>query len=167
MIEIKITGDTANAIMNDLFVLAAAWAKEPEKATEALEKAQEVKVPAETAKAPQNETSAKSEPVSPMVKQSASPDGSNVKQCIRKEDFGKREPSPFMKFVDTVVQCISEEQHTELKALSSKFLTADPGKHRPMLRKWFDDHNVKRLSELPAAKADEFKKWLEANMDAG
>ena len=143
MIEIKITGDTANAIMNDLFVLAAAWAKEPEKATEALEKAQEVKVPAETAKAPQNETSAKSEPVSPMVKQFASPDGSNVKQCI------------------------SEEQHTELKALSSKFLTADPGKHRPMLRKWFDDHNVKRLSELPAAKADEFKKWLEANMDAG
>ena len=45
MIEIKITGDTANAIMNDLFVLAAAWAKEPEKATEALEKAQEVVKP--------------------------------------------------------------------------------------------------------------------------
>ena len=34
MIEIKITGDTANAIMNDLFVLAAAWAKEPKKAKE-------------------------------------------------------------------------------------------------------------------------------------
>ena len=80
MIEIKITGDSANDIMNDLFVLAAAWAKEPEKATAALEKAQEVKVPAEPAKAPQNETSAKSEPVSPMVKQFASPDGSNVKQ---------------------------------------------------------------------------------------
>ena len=143
MIEIKITGSTANDIMNDLFVLAAAWAQESQEATGALEKAQEVKVPAETANAPKNETSAKSEPVSPMVKQFAAPDGRNVKQCI------------------------SEEQHTELKALSSKFLTADPGKHRPMLRKWFDDHNVKRLSELPAAKADEFKKWLEANMDAG
>ena len=68
MIEIKITGDTANDIMNDLFVLAAAWAKEPEKATEALEKAQEVKAPTGPAKAPQTETSAKSEPVSPMVK---------------------------------------------------------------------------------------------------
>ena len=33
MIEIKITGDTANAIMNDLFVLAAAWAQESQEAT--------------------------------------------------------------------------------------------------------------------------------------
>ena len=30
MIEINITVDTANDIMNDLFVLAEAWAKEPE-----------------------------------------------------------------------------------------------------------------------------------------
>ena len=34
MIEIKITGDTANAIMNDLFVLAAAFVKDPKKAKE-------------------------------------------------------------------------------------------------------------------------------------
>ena len=34
MIEIKITGDTANDIMNDLFVLAAAFVKDPKKAKE-------------------------------------------------------------------------------------------------------------------------------------
>ena len=34
MIEIKITGDTANDVMLDLFKLASAWAKEPEKAKE-------------------------------------------------------------------------------------------------------------------------------------
>ena len=34
MIEIKITGNTANDIMNDLFVLAAAFVKDPKKAKE-------------------------------------------------------------------------------------------------------------------------------------
>ncbi len=139
MIEIKITGDTANAIMNDLFVLTAAWAKEPEKATEALEKAQEVKVPAETAKAPQNETSAKSEPVSPMVKQFASPDGSNVKQCIRKEDFG------------TIKQKVAE------------FIQKDKAANSKALKQFLADHGSHKLSELDEKFIPDLQKLIEGD----
>ena len=137
MIEIKITGDTANDIMNDLFVLAAAWAKEPEKATEALEKAQEVKVPAETAKAPQNETSAKSEPVSPMVKQFASPDGSNVKQCIKAEDFG------------TIKQKVAE------------FIQKDKAANSKALKQFLADHGSHKLSELDEKFIPDLQKLIE------
>ena len=139
MIEIKITGNTANAIMNDLFVLAAAWAKEPEKATEALEKAQEVKVPAETAKAPQNETSAKSEPVSPMVKQFASPDGSNVKQCIKAEDFG------------TIKQKVAE------------FIQKDKAANSKALKKFLADHGSHKLSELDEKFIPDLQKLIEGD----
>ena len=139
MIEIKITGDTANAIMNDLFVLAAAWAKEPEKATEALEKAQEVKVPAETAKAPQNETSAKSEPVSPMVKQFASPDGSNVKQCIKAEDFG------------TIKQKVAE------------FIQKDKAANSKALKQFLADHGSHKLSELDEKFIPDLQKLIEGD----
>lgn len=139
MIEIKITGDTANAIMNDLFVLTAAWAKEPEKATEALGKAQEVKVPAETAKAPQNETSAKSEPVSPMVKQFASPDGSNVKQCIRKEDFG------------TIKQKVAE------------FIQKDKAANSKALKQFLADHGSHKLSELDEKFIPDLQKLIEGD----
>ena len=139
MIEIKITGDTANAIMNDLFVLAAAWAKEPEKATEALEKAQEVKVPAETAKAPQNETSAKSEPVSPMVKQFASPDGSNVKQCIKAEDFG------------TIKQKVSD------------FIQKDKAANSKALKQFLADHGSHKLSELDEKFIPDLQKLIEGD----
>ena len=137
MIEIKITGDTANAIMNDLFVLAAAWAKEPEKATEALEKAQEVKVPAEPAKAPQNETS--SEPVSPMVKQFASPDGSNVKQCIKAEDFG------------TIKQKVTE------------FIQKDKAANSKALKKFLADHGSHKLSELDEKFIPDLQKLIEGD----
>ena len=139
MIEIKITGNTANAIMNDLFVLAAAWAKEPEKATEALEKAQEVKVPAETAKAPQNETSAKSEPVSPMVKQSASPDGSNVKQCVRKEDFGI------------------------IKQKVAEFIQKDKAANSKALKQFLADHGSHKLSELDEKFIPDLQKLIEGD----
>lgn len=139
MIEIKITGDTANAIMNDLFVLAAAWAKEPEKATEALEKAQEVKVPAEPAKAPQNETSAKSEPVSPMVKQFASPDGSNVKQCIKAEDFG------------TIKQKVAE------------FIQKDKAANSKALKQFLADHGSHKLSELDEKFIPDLQKLIEGD----
>nr|DAW25923.1 MAG TPA: Protein of unknown function (DUF2497) [Caudoviricetes sp.] len=153
-IKIEITGDNAKAIMAEMFKLCsgvfAAYDNPPAPADVQAAGLAMQDAPA-TAPAP-----------APVPAPTPAPTQEPAKQ-----DFVKGEPSPFMKFADTVVQCISEEQHTELKALSSKFLTADPGKHRPMLRKWFDDHNVKRLSELPAAKADEFKKWLEANMDAG
>ena len=137
MIEIKITGDTANAIMNDLFVLAAAWAKEPEKATEVLEKAQEVKVPAEPAKAPQNETSAKSEPVSPMVKQFAAPDGSNVKQCIKAENFG------------TIKQKVAE------------FIQKDKAANSKALKKFLADHGSHKLSELDEKFIPDLQKLIE------
>ena len=139
MIEIKITGDTANDIMNDLFVLAAAWAKEPEKATEALEKAQEVKVPTGPAKAPQNETSAKSEPVSPMVKQFASPDGSNVKQCIRKEDFG------------TIKQKVSD------------FIQKDKAANSKALKQFLADHGSHKLSELDEKFIPDLQKLIEGD----
>ena len=139
MIEIKITGDTANAIMNDLFVLAAAWAKEPEKATEALEKAQEVKLPAEPAKAPQNETSAKSEPVSPMVKQFASPDGSNVKQCIKAEDFG------------TIKQKVAE------------FIQKDKAANSKALKQFLADHGSHKLSELDEKFIPDLQKLIEGD----
>lgn len=139
MIEIKITGDTANAIMNDLFVLAAAWAKEPEKATEALEKAQEVKVPAEPAKAPQNETSAKSEPVSPMVKQFASPDGSNVKQCVRKEDFGI------------------------IKQKVAEFIQKDKAANSKALKQFLADHGSHKLSELDEKFIPDLQKLIEGD----
>lgn len=139
MIEIKITGDTANAIMNDLFVLAAAWAKEPEKATEALEKAQEVKVPTEPAKAPQNETSAKSEPVSPMVKQFASPDGSNVKQCIKAEDFG------------TIKQKVAE------------FIQKDKAANSKALKQFLADHGSHKLSELDEKFIPDLQKLIEGD----
>ena len=143
MIEIKITGDTANAIMNDLFVLAAAWAKEPEKATEALEKAQEVKVPAETAKAPQNETSVKSEPPamelkpeSPMVAAFAKKDGSNVKQCIRPEDFD------------------------DIKQACAAFLQKDKATNGPKLKAFLADHGTRKLSELDEKFLPDLRKLL-------
>ena len=143
MIEIKITGDTANAIMNDLFVLAAAWAKEPEKATEALEKAQEVKVPAETAKAPQNETSAKSEPPamelkpeSPMVAAFSQKDGSNVKQCIRPEDFD------------------------DIKQACAAFLQKDKATNGPKLKAFLADHGTRKLSELDEKFLPDLRKLL-------
>ena len=139
MIEIKITGDTANAIMNDLFVLAAAWAKEPEKATEALEKAQEVKLPAEQPKAPQNETSAKSEPVSPMVKQFAAPDGSNVKQCIKAEDFG------------TIKQKVAE------------FIQKDKAANSKALKQFLADHGSHKLSELDEKFIPDLQKLIEGD----
>lgn len=156
-IRIEITGDNAKSVMKEMFNLCNGVfssyqnppsAEETEAAGTALVNEPEHPEPKEqTAPAPQPE--AKEEAAHPEEDKKGVPD------------------NPFMGYAKDVVQCISEEQHTELKALSSKFLTADPVKHRPMLRKWFDDHNVKRLSELPAAKADEFKKWLEANMDAG
>lgn len=150
-IKIEITGENAKDVMAEMFNLCsgvfAAYRNPPsvdEVKTAGMAMAQE----------PSPASAPKEEPKPENVKSPETP-----KTGV--------EDNPFIGYAKDVVQCVSEEQHTELKALSSKFLTADPGKHRPMLRKWFDDHNVKRLSELPAAKADEFKKWLEANMDAG
>ena len=139
MIEIKITGNTANDVMLDLFKLASAWAKEPEKATEALEKAQEVKVPAEPAKAPQNETSAKSEPVSPMVKQFASPDGSNVKQCIKAEDFR------------TIKQKVAD------------FIQKDKAANSKALKQFLADHGSHKLSELDEKFIPDLQKLIEGD----
>ena len=118
MIEIKITSDTANDIMNDLFVLAAAWAKEPEKATEALEKAQ---------------------PVSPMVKQFASPDGSNVKQCIKAEDFG------------TIKQKVAE------------FIQKDKAANSKALKQFLADHGSHKLSELDEKFIPDLQKLIEGD----
>ena len=137
MIEIKITGDTANAIMNDLFVLAAAWAKEPEKATGGPAEGEGVKLPTETPPSPQDPTSAKSEPVSPMVKQFASPDGSNVKQCIRKEDFG------------TIKQKVAE------------FIQKDKAANSKALKKFLADHGSHKLSELDEKFIPDLQKLIE------
>lgn len=161
-IKIEITGDDAKATMAEMFKLCsgifAAYDNPPAPA--------DVRA---AGLAMQDTPAAGPEPVSvpaPTPAPAPAPAPTSV-QGPAKQNFVKNEPSPFMKFADTVIQCISEEQHTELKVLSSKFLAADPGKHRPMLRKWFDDHKVRRLSELPAAETEEFRKWLEANMNAG
>ena len=139
MIEIKITGDTANAIMNDLFVLAAAWAKEPEKATGGPAEGEGVKLPTETPPSPQDPTSAKSEPVSPMVKQFASPDGSNVKQCIKAEDFG------------TIKQKVAE------------FIQKDKAANSKALKKFLADHGSHKLSELDEKFIPDLQKLIEGD----
>ena len=139
MIEIKITGDTANAIMNDLFVLAAAWAQEPQEATGGPAEGEGVKLPTETPPSPQDPTSAKSEPVSPMVKQFASPDGSNVKQCIRKEDFG------------TIKQKVAE------------FIQKDKAANSKALKKFLADHGSHKLSELDEKFIPDLQKLIEGD----
>ena len=139
MIEIKITGDTANAIMNDLFVLAAAWAKESQEATGAPAEGEGVKLPTETPPSPQEPTSAKSEPVSPMVKQFASPDGSNVKQCIKAEDFG------------TIKQKVAE------------FIQKDKAANSKALKKFLADHGSHKLSELDEKFIPDLQKLIEGD----
>lgn len=76
------------------------------------------------------------------------------------------EDNPFMGYAKDVVQCVSEEQHNELKGICGQFVAAKPT-NRGKLRAWLTEHKVKRLSELPENLYEDFKKWLEANKDAG
>ena len=139
MIEIKITGNTANDVMLDLFKLASAWAQEPQEATGGPAEGEGVKLPTETPPSPQEPTSAKSEPVSPMVKQFASPDGSNVKQCIRKEDFR------------TIKQKVAE------------FIQKDKAANSKALKQFLADHGSHKLSELDEKFIPDLQKLIEGD----
>ena len=139
MIEIKITGDTANDVMLDLFKLASAWAQEPQEATGGPAEGEGVKLPTETPPSPQEPTSAKSEPVSPMVKQFASPDGSNVKQCIKAEDFG------------TIKQKVAE------------FIQKDKAANSKALKQFLADHGSHKLSELDEKFIPDLQKLIEGD----
>ena len=146
MIEIKITGDTANDIMNDLFVLAAAWAKEPQEATGGPAEGEGVKLPTETPPSPQEPTSAKSEPPAmelkpenPMVAAFAKKDGSNVKQCIRPEDFG------------TIKQKVSD------------FIQKDKAANSKALKQFLADHGSHKLSELDEKFIPDLQKLIEGD----
>ena len=143
MIEIKITGDTANDIMNDLFVLAAAWAQESQEATGAPAEGEGVKLPTETPPSPQEPTPAKSEPPAmelkpenPMVAAFAKKDGSNVKQCIRPEDFD------------------------DIKQACAAFLQKDKATNGPKLKAFLADHGTRKLSELDEKFLPDLRKLL-------
>ena len=139
MIEIKITGNTANDVMLDLFKLASAWAQEPQEATGGPAEGEGVKLPTETPPSPQEPTAAKSEPVSPMVKQFASPDGSNVKQCIRPEDFR------------TIKQKVAD------------FIQKDKAANSKALKQFLADHGSHKLSELDEKFIPDLQKLIEGD----
>ena len=139
MIEIKITGNTANDVMLDLFKLASAWAQEPQEATGGPAEGEGVKLPTETPPSPQEPTAAKSEPVSPMVKQFASPDGSNVKQCVRKEDF------------------------RIIKQKVADFIQKDKAANSKALKQFLADHGSHKLSELDEKFIPDLQKLIEGD----
>lgn len=155
-IRIEITGDNAKSVMKEMFNLCNGVfssyqnppsAEETEAAGTALVNEPEHPEPKEqTAPAPQPE--AKEEAAHPEEDKKGVPD------------------NPFMGYAKDVVQCVSEEQHNELKGICGQFVAAKPT-NRGKLRAWLTEHKVKRLSELPENLYEDFKKWLEANKNAG
>lgn len=150
-IKIEITGDNAKTVMQEMFNLCsgvfATYENPPttgevEAAGLAMEKEPET---APQVSAPQPKAEGAPKP---------------------KEEQKDTQESPFMKYAAEVTQCVTEDQHNELKGICSKFVAAN-SKNRNKLRTWLTDHKVKRLSELPESLYEEFKKWLEANENAG
>lgn len=148
-IKIEITGENAKDVMAEMFNLCsgvfAAYQNPPsvdEVKTAGMAMAQE----------PSPASAPKEEPKPENVKSPETP-----KTGV--------EDNPFMGYAKDVVQCVSEEQHNELKGICSRFVAAKPA-NRAKLRTWLTDHGVKRLSELPEKLYEDFKKWLEANKNA-
>lgn len=149
-IKIEITGENAKDVMAEMFNLCsgvfAAYQNPPsvdEVNTAGMAMAQE----------PSPASAPKEEPKPENVKSPETP-----KTGV--------EDNPFMGYAKDVVQCVSEEQHNELKGICGQFVAAKPtncGK----LRAWLTEHKVKRLSEMPENLYEDFKKWLEANKNAG
>lgn len=149
-IKIEITGENAKDVMAEMFNLCsgvfAAYQNPPsvdEVKTAGMAMAQE----------PSPASAPKEEPKPENVKSPETP-----KTGV--------EDNPFMGYAKDVVQCVSEEQHTELKGICGQFVAAKPA-NRGKLRAWLTEHKVKRLSELPENLYEDFKKWLEANKNAG
>lgn len=149
-IKIEITGENAKDVMAEMFNLCsgvfAAYQNPPsvdEVNTAGMAMAQE----------PSPASAPKEEPKPENVKSPETP-----KTGV--------EDNPFMGYAKDVVQCVSEEQHTELKGICGQFVAAKPT-NRGKLRAWLTEHKVKRLSELPENLYEDFKKWLEANKNAG
>ncbi|WP_440253062.1 hypothetical protein [Dialister succinatiphilus] len=149
-IKIEITGENAKDVMAEMFNLCsgvfAAYQNPPS--------VDEVKTAGMTmAQEPSPASASKEEPKPENVKSPETP-----KTGV--------EDNPFMGYAKDVVQCVSEEQHNELKGICGQFVAAKPT-NRGKLRAWLTEHKVKRLSELPENLYEDFKKWLEANKDAG
>lgn len=149
-IKIEITGENAKDVMAEMFNLCsgvfAAYQNPPsvdEVKTAGMAMAQE----------PSPVSAPKEEPEPENVKSPETP-----KTGV--------EDNPFMGYAKDVVQCVSEEQHNELKGICGQFVAAKPT-NRGKLRAWLTEHKVKRLSELPENLYEDFKKWLEANKNAG
>ena len=149
-IKIEITGENAKDVMAEMFNLCsgvfAAYQNPPsvdEVKTAGMAMAQE----------PSLASAPKEEPKPENVKSPETP-----KTGV--------EDNPFMGYAKDVVQCISEGQHNELKGICGQFVAAKPA-NRGKLRAWLTEHKVKRLSELPENLYEDFKKWLEANKNAG
>lgn len=148
-IKIEITGENAKDVMAEMFNLCsgvfAAYRNPPS--------ADEVKTAGTVMVQESSPASAsKEEPKPENVKPPETP-----KNGV--------EDNPFMGYAKEVVQCISEEQHNELKGICGQFVAAKPT-NRGKLRAWLTEHKVKRLSELPENLYEDFKKWLEANKNA-
>lgn len=148
-IKIEITGENAKDVMAEMFNLCsgvfAAYQNPPsvdEVKTAGMAMAQE----------PSPASVPKEEPKPENVKSPETP-----KTGV--------EDNPFMGYAKDVVQCVSEEQHNELKGICGQFVAAKPT-NRGKLRAWLTEHKVKRLSELPENLYEDFKKWLEANKNA-
>lgn len=148
-IKIEITGENAKDVMAEMFNLCsgvfAAYQNPPsvdEVKTAGMAMAQE----------PSPASAPKEEPEPKNVKSPETP-----KTGV--------EDNPFMGYAKDVVQCVSEEQHNELKGICGQFVAAKPT-NRGKLRAWLTEHKVKRLSELPENLFEDFKKWLEANKNA-
>lgn len=148
-IKIEITGENAKDVMAEMFNLCsgvfAAYQNPPsvdEVKTAGIAMAQE----------PSPASAPKEEPKPENVKSPETP-----KTGV--------EDNPFMGYAKDVVQCVSEEQHNELKGICGQFVAAKPA-NRGKLRAWLTEHKVKRLSELPENLYEDFKKWLEANKNA-
>lgn len=161
-IRIEITGDNANAIMKEMFNLCSgvfSTYQNPPSAEET--EAAGVSLVNEPTKAVETPSQPESkEQAAPAPQQKAE------KEAAHPEEDKKGVPdNPFMGYAKEVVQCISEDQHNELKGICSRFVAAKPA-NRAKLRTWLTDHGVKRLSELPEKLYEDFKKWLEANKNA-
>lgn len=151
-IRIEITGDNAKSVMKEMFNLCSGVfstyqnppsAEETRAAGAAL-----VNEPEKAVEAPPH------------------PEPKAEKEAAHLEEDKKGVPdNPFMGYAKEVVQCISENQHNELKGICSRFVAAKPA-NRAKLRTWLTGHGVKRLSELPEKLYEDFKKWLEANKNA-
>lgn len=149
-IKIEITGENAKDVMAEMFNLCsgvfAAYQNPPsvdEVNTAGMAMAQD----------PSSASAPKEEPKPENVKSPETP-----KTGV--------EDNPFMGYAKDVVQCVSEEQHNELKGICGQFVAAKPT-NRGKLRAWLTEHKVKRLSELPENLYEDFKEWLEANKNAG